>query len=78
MESVMNWDRIEGKWKQLNGKMLETWGKLTHEDIDIVLGKSIYRSGKLQEARGIREEEERRQFEEFDSAIHNVVNPKKK
>ncbi|MDT8858537.1 hypothetical protein RNZ50_26645 [Paracoccaceae bacterium Fryx2] len=24
----MNWDQIEGKWKQLQGKVLEQWGKL--------------------------------------------------
>jgi len=74
----MNWDRIEGKWKQLHGKTQTGWGKLTHNDMHIVFGKSIHRAGKLQEARGIRQEEEFRQFEEFDSAIHNVVSPKRR
>src|SRR5713101_4757660 len=26
---TMNWDRIEGNWKQLKGKAREKWGKLT-------------------------------------------------
>ena len=29
----MNWDRIEGNWKQITGKVKEQWGKLTDDDI---------------------------------------------
>ena len=25
----MNWDQVEGSWKQLKGKAKEKWGKLT-------------------------------------------------
>jgi uncharacterized protein YjbJ (UPF0337 family) len=28
----MNWDRIEGKWKQFTGFGRERWGKLTDND----------------------------------------------
>ena len=31
----MNWDRIEGNWKQLKGRVVEKWGKLTDDDIDV-------------------------------------------
>ena len=24
----MNWDRVEGGWKQLKGKLREQWGRL--------------------------------------------------
>jgi uncharacterized protein YjbJ (UPF0337 family) len=27
----MYWDRIEGKWKQLEGQAKVRWGKLTHD-----------------------------------------------
>ncbi len=30
----MNWDRIEGDWKQFVGKVKEKWGKLTHAQPD--------------------------------------------
>ena len=30
----MNWDRIQGNWKQVTGKANEQWGKLTEEDFD--------------------------------------------
>ena len=35
----MNWDRIEGNWKQLTGKVKEQWGKLTDDQIDTIAGK---------------------------------------
>ena len=30
----MNWDVIEGKWKQFKGEAQVQWGKLTDDDLD--------------------------------------------
>ncbi len=30
----MDWNRIEGNWKQAKGKIKEQWGKLTDDDLD--------------------------------------------
>jgi uncharacterized protein YjbJ (UPF0337 family) len=35
----MNWDRIEGNWKQVTGKAKVQWGKLTSDDFDIIAGR---------------------------------------
>jgi uncharacterized protein YjbJ (UPF0337 family) len=35
----MNWDQIEGKWKQLTGSARARWGKLTDDDWETVAGK---------------------------------------
>jgi len=32
----MNWDEIEGKWKQSMGKVKEKWGKLTDNDLTAI------------------------------------------
>jgi uncharacterized protein YjbJ (UPF0337 family) len=32
----MNWDRIEGNWKQLKGKAKVRWGKLTDDQFDVI------------------------------------------
>jgi uncharacterized protein YjbJ (UPF0337 family) len=32
MEGAMNWDRIEGSWKQFGGKAKSQWGALTDDD----------------------------------------------
>ena len=35
----MNWDTIEGNWKQFKGKAQVQWGKLTDDDLDVIDGK---------------------------------------
>lgn len=45
----MNWDRVEGNWKQLKGKVIEKWGKLTDDDYDQIKGKREQLSGRIQE-----------------------------
>ena len=42
----MNWDRIEGNWKQLTGKVKEQWGKLTDDDIDVIAGNATNSSAR--------------------------------
>jgi len=48
----MNWDQIEGKWKQLKGGARERWGKMTDDDWDQIAGKRDKLLGKLQERYG--------------------------
>ena len=35
----MDWNRVEGNWKQMKGKVKEQWGKLTDDDLDQIAGK---------------------------------------
>ena len=49
----MNWDRIEGNWKQLKGKAQVQWGKLTDDDFDVIAGKREQLAGKIQERYGV-------------------------
>jgi uncharacterized protein YjbJ (UPF0337 family) len=49
----MNWDRIEGNWKQFKGGAKEQWGKLTDDDLDVVEGKREQLAGRIQERYGI-------------------------
>ena len=48
----MNWDVIEGKWKQFSGEVQAQWGKLTDDDLDVIAGKKDKLVGKLQERYG--------------------------
>ena len=36
----MDWNRIEGNWKQTTGKIKEKWGKLTDDDLTQINGKA--------------------------------------
>ena len=62
----MNWDRIEGNWKQLQGKTLEQWGKLTNDDIDVIAGRRDQLAGKLQERCGIAKDVAEKQIKDWE------------
>jgi uncharacterized protein YjbJ (UPF0337 family) len=70
----MNWDRIEGNWKQLIGKAQEKWGMLTYDQVDVVAGRRDQLSGKIQEAYGIGKDEANREIDAFADSIRDEVN----
>lgn len=61
----MNWDRIQGDWKQLKGNIKVRWGKLTDDELDVIAGKRDVLAGKIQEAYGISKEEAEKQVNEW-------------
>ena len=65
----MNWDRIEGSWKQMRGKAREKWGKLTDNDLQQVAGKRDQLVGKIQERYGMARDEAQKQAEEWARAL---------
>lgn len=64
----MNWDRIEGNWKQLKGKALEQWGRLTNDDLDVVAGRRDLLAGKIQERYGVAKDEAERQISQWEDS----------
>jgi uncharacterized protein YjbJ (UPF0337 family) len=61
----MNWDQIEGNWRQLKGVVRERWGKLTDDDLEVVAGKRDALLGKLQERYGMARATAERELEEL-------------
>lgn len=57
----MNWDRIQGDWKQLTGRAKEQWGQLTDDDLSVVAGRRDQLAGKIQERYGVAKEEAEKQ-----------------
>jgi uncharacterized protein YjbJ (UPF0337 family) len=51
--TTMDWNRVEGNWKQMKGKVKEQWGKLTDDDLDVINGRRDQLEGKIQERYGI-------------------------
>ena len=43
----MDWNRVEGNWMQMKGKIKEQWGKLTTDDLDVMAGTQDQRAGRL-------------------------------
>jgi uncharacterized protein YjbJ (UPF0337 family) len=65
MEINMNWDRIQGNWKQVVGKAKAQWGKLTDDDLDVVAGRREQLAGKIQERYGIAKDEVDKQIADW-------------
>ncbi len=61
----MNWDQIEGKWKQAVGRIKAKWGKLTDDDLQVISGKRDQLVGKIQERYGMAKDEAERQVDDF-------------
>jgi len=62
----MNWDRIEGNWKQVIGKAKAQWGKLTDDDLDVVAGRREQLAGRIQERYGIAKDEVEKQIADWE------------
>lgn len=46
----MNWDQIEGNWKQFKDNVKQQWGKITDDHLDVFAGKRDKLAGKIQAA----------------------------
>ena len=65
----MNWDQVQGKWKQMKGSVKEKFGKLTDDDLQMIEGNRDRFVGKLQERYGIAREEAQRRIDEWAHAL---------
>jgi uncharacterized protein YjbJ (UPF0337 family) len=70
----MNWDRVEGQWKQRRGKATHHWGKLMNDELAAIAGKHEQLVGTLQERYGIAKEEAKRQVDEFTKNVEQLKN----
>ena len=65
----MNWDQVEGKWKQMKGSVRTRWGKLTDDDLELIKGQKDQLVGKIQERYGIQKDEAQRQVEDWNRTL---------
>ena len=61
----MNWERVAGNWKEFRGKVLEKWGFLTDDELDVIAGKRDMLIGKLEEHYGLTKDRAARVVEDF-------------
>jgi uncharacterized protein YjbJ (UPF0337 family) len=62
----MNHDTLEGRWKQIKGRIKERWGRLTEDDLDVIEGKRDQLLGRIQQRHGIASDEAERQVRSFE------------
>ena len=68
----MNWDIVEGNWKQFKGKVKAQWGNLTDDQLDVIAGKRVELAGRIQEAYGVTLDEAEKQIERFEQANKDI------
>jgi uncharacterized protein YjbJ (UPF0337 family) len=61
----MNWDRVEGNWKQFTGQARQQWGKLTDNELQRAAGRREELVGLIQERYGIARDEAGRQVDNW-------------
>jgi len=65
----MNWDQIEGGWKQLSGQAKQKWGKFTDDDWTKLTGKKDELIGRIQERYGTTRDEAEREADEWSRTV---------
>jgi uncharacterized protein YjbJ (UPF0337 family) len=70
MEDTMDWNRVEGNWKQLKGKVKEKWADITDDDLARLDGKRETLEGVLQERYGKGKDMVRKDVDEWLKTLH--------
>jgi uncharacterized protein YjbJ (UPF0337 family) len=61
---TVDWNRIEGNWKQAQGKIKEKWGKLTDDDLTLINGQREQLEGVIQKRYGLAKDMVRKDVDE--------------
>ena len=72
----MNWNEVEGKWKQMKGYVREKFGKLTDDDLQVIGGKKDQFLGKLQERYGMSREQAQKDLDNWLQGQHETETPR--
>ena len=65
----MNWNQVEGNWRQLKGSAKAQWGKLTDADLMQIEGRREQLEGKIQERYGYTKERVRKELDDWYRSI---------
>jgi len=65
----MNWDQIEGNWKQMKGKAKANWGDLTDDELQQAEGRRDELVGLVQEKYGKAREEAEREVDDWSHRV---------
>ena len=61
----MDWNCVEGNWKQMKGKIKEKWGNLTDDDLTAINGKRDQLEGKFQERYGLAKDQAKKDVDDW-------------
>ncbi len=64
----MNKEQVQGNWEQFKGKVKQSWGKLTDDDIALLNGHREEFFGKVKENYGIAKEAAEKQLKDIETS----------
>jgi uncharacterized protein YjbJ (UPF0337 family) len=64
-EKAMNWDQVEGKWKELRGKARAKWGDITDDELESAAGRRDKLVGLIQQRYGRAKDVAEREADEW-------------
>ncbi|WP_116133985.1 CsbD family protein [Tropicimonas sp. IMCC34043] len=65
----MNWDQIQGNWKEMKGRAIESWGKLTDDELTQAKGDREQVEGLIQKKYGKTKEEARKEVDDWMAGV---------
>ena len=69
----MDWNRVEGNWKQVKGKVKEKWGKLTDDDLTAINGRRDQLEGKIRERYGLSKDQARKEIDDWYGSQSSLI-----
>ena len=69
----MNWEQIQGNWKQFTGHVKERWGKLTDDELTEIDCRRDSFIGRLQEKYGYDKERAEKELSRFIASLKPVA-----
>jgi len=61
----MDWNRVEGNWKEVKGKIKQQWGQLTDNDLAQINGRRDQLEGKVQQRYGLAKDRVRKDADDL-------------
>src|SRR5215831_15008049 len=69
----MDWNRVEGNWKEVKGKIKQKWGQLTDDDLAQINGRRDQLEGKIQQRYGLAKDLVRKDIDDWLDAQPQTV-----
>ena len=71
----MNWEQINGNWKEFKGRAKQQWDKLTDVQLDLIAGKRDQLVAGIQEMYGISKHAAEWQLSGWQHRQHEIALP---
>ena len=72
----MNNSTVSGKWKEIKGEVMKTWGELTSDEVDRTQGNATSLIGLIEQKFGLAKEAATKKINELLSKHSDPVNTK--